>query len=107
MALSSYLSQVFSILISLPFVYGFSNPHWEHMTDVMIFKKPGIRHIHTVRIIGLVSAEFNTALKFFFSRKAMTNYENANPCSEQWGSRRHRRATDAAMLKLLTFEAAR
>ncbi|KAL9183056.1 hypothetical protein ACHAXT_004843 [Thalassiosira profunda] len=63
MALHPLLAKFQSLLISLPFVYGFSNRYWEEMTDYMLEKKPGDRRIHRMRIIGMVCPEFNTALK--------------------------------------------
>lgn len=39
----------------------------------MLRKKPGVSQIHTVRIIGLVCAEFNTALKFYIRQIAYNN----------------------------------
>ncbi|KAL7524344.1 hypothetical protein ACHAXR_000536 [Thalassiosira sp. AJA248-18] len=54
-------------MISLPFIYGFANTRWLQETDVMLEKKKGVRKIHILRIIGLLEADFNTALKFFFS----------------------------------------
>ncbi len=98
-----------SVLMSLPlpFVYGFPNEHWTHMTDFMLEKKPGMRQIHTLRIIGKVAAEFNTCLKFLIGKKARDNFERSETCDEQHGFRPNRSAPDAMMIKLLTFECAR
>lgn len=106
-ASSDFISSFASILLSLPFTYGFVNNHWTHMSDYMLEKKPGQRQIHTLRIIGKVAAEFNTCLKFFIGKQAMHNFEDSNPCDEQHGFRPDRSSVDAAMLKLLTFECAR
>ena len=95
-----------SVLLSLPFVYGFVNPFWTHMTDFMLEKNPGLRQIHTLRIIGKVPAEFNTCLKFFIGKQAWDNFEAAKPCDQQHGFHPHHSAVDAMMLKLLTFESA-
>lgn len=105
--MSDFISSFASILLSLPFTYGFVNTHWTHMSDYMLEKKPDLRQIHTLRIIGKVAAEFNTCLKFFIGKQAMHNFEDSNPCDEQHGFRPNRSAVDAAMLKLLTFECAR
>ena len=77
------------------------------MIDVMLEKKPGVRHIHMLRIIGLVCPEFNTTLSYFIGHLGQKNFEQTNPTDEQHGSRRHRQSIDAAMLKLLTMETAR
>lgn len=106
-ARSDYISSFTCILLSLPFVYGFVNEQWTHMTDYMLEKKPGERKIHLLRIIGKVAAEFNTCLKFYIGKQAMYNYEDTDPCDEQHGFRPNRSSVDAAMLKLLTFECSR
>ena len=93
-----------SILMSLPFQFGFANTRWTHSVDVMLEKSPGVRHIHKLRIIGLVEADFNTALKILFARKLMKNAESSGLHNEQWGGRPNRTSIDAALRKLLTFE---
>lgn len=107
LARSDRVAGFLSILLSLPFTYGFVNTHWTHMTDFMLEKKPGIRQIHTLRIIGKVAAEFNTCLKFLIGKQARDNFERADPCDDQHGFRPHRSSADAAMIKLLTYECAR
>ena len=95
------------VMMSLPFLYGFANPRWSNGIDVMLEKKPGVRRIHQLRIIGLLEADFNTVLKLFFAKKMMANAEEYGLSDEQWGSRKNRSSIDAAMLKLLMFETAR
>jgi len=107
MATDDSIAGILSILFSLPFMYGFVNMHWTSMTDFMLEKKPGVRQIHTLRIIGKVAAEFNTCLKFFIGKRAMNNFESSQPNDQQHGFRPNRSSVDAAMLKLLTFECAR
>ena len=92
------------IMMSLPFQFGFTNTRWTKSVDVMLEKSPGVRHIHRLRIIGLVEADFNTALKILFARKLMWNAEKSGLHNEQWGGRPNRTAIDAAMRKMMTFE---
>ena len=85
--------------MSLQFMYGFVKERWINMVDVMLEKNRGVvRKIHLLRIIGILEANLNTALKILFARKLMMLH------TEQWGSRPNRTAHDAAMLKMLTFE---
>lgn len=66
MAELDYCAEFMCIMISLPFLYGFVNNRWKNEIDVMMLeKKKGIRKVHILRIIGLLEADFNTALKFF------------------------------------------
>lgn len=107
LATDETIAGIMSILFSLPFLYGFANKHWTSMTDFMLEKKPGIRHIHTLRIIGKVAAEFNTCLKYLIGKKTRDNYEASSTSDDQHGFRPNRSSIDAVMLKLLTFESAR
>ena len=67
----------------------------------MIEKKKGVRQIHTLRLIELLEA---AALNKFFAKNLMTIAESNNSLvDKQWGLRKNRTSTDAAMLKLLTF----
>ena len=105
-ATDNELSEYFAIMLSLPFMYGFSPKRWEQCVEVMLEKKAGTRHIHQLRIIGLLEADFNTALKIFFAKKLMWNAESTPLLEEQWGSRPNRTANDAALRKRLTFDMA-
>ncbi|KAL7553353.1 hypothetical protein ACHAWF_018682 [Thalassiosira exigua] len=95
------------VMLSMPFLFGFVNPRWLNEIDVMLEKKKGVRWIHVLRIIGLLEADFNTALKYFFSCAMMQNAEANGLSDEQWGSRNNRTAIDAGFKKLLTYENAR
>ena len=66
-AASNFYAEFLCIMIILPFVYGFANDQWLREIDVMLEKKKGVRKIHLLRIIGLLEADFNTALIFFFT----------------------------------------
>ncbi len=74
-----------SVMMSLPFMYGFTNKRWETAIEVMLEKKRGVRRIHLMRIIALVEADFNTALKIMYARKLMWQAERSDISSDQWG----------------------
>eukprot|EP00956_Cyclotella_meneghiniana_P038280 scaffold151374_cov40-Cyclotella_meneghiniana.AAC.1 len=57
-----------------------------------------------LRIIALLEADFNTALKILFSQQLTKNAEKAGLNDEQWGSRKDRMAMDPAMRNLMAFE---
>ena len=50
-------------MLSIPFRFGLRNDKWTKCIDVMLEKKQDIRQIHQLQIIGLLEADFNTALK--------------------------------------------
>ena len=98
MAKSNHLSSFLCSLVSLPFIHGFTNTRWMNMLDMMLEKKPGVRNIHMLRIIGLVCPEFNTALSYFIGHLGQKNFKATQPTEEQHGSRRNRQSIDTAML---------
>jgi len=57
-----------SVMIRLHFMYGFVNNRWTTEIDVMLEKKRDVQKIHQLRIIGILEADFNTALKILFSK---------------------------------------
>ena len=74
----------------------------------MLEKKKGVRQIHTLRIIGLLEGDFNTALKWFMAAQVQSRAKaNISMSKDQYGSRKNRMAIDAAMIKMLSFESAR
>ena len=60
-----------------------------------------------LRIIGLLEADFNTALKFFFATQMQAVSEVHGLSDEQWGSRKNRSSIDAGLVHLLAFECGR
>ena len=104
LAEDDYCAEFLCIMISLPFMFGFLNKRWLKEIDVMLEKKPGIRMIHMLRIIGLLEADFNTALKYYFSHRLQPQAETNGLSDEQWGSRRDRTSIDASMIKLMQYE---
>ena len=107
LAEDDYCAEFLCIMISLPFMFGFVNERWLKEIDVMLEKKPGIRMIHMLRIIGLLEADFNTALKYYFSHRLQPQAETNGLSDEQWGSRRDRTSINTSMIKLMQYENAR
>ena len=107
MAASDFCVEFLCIMISLPFMCGFANDQWLQEIYVMLEKKKGGRKIYLLRIIGLLEAEFNTTLIFFFANQMIIIVEENGLSDEQHGLRKNRTCTDAAMIKLLTFECTR
>ena len=74
-----------SVMMRLTFMHGFKNDRWTKSTDVMLEKKAGVRKNHLLQIIGLVEADFNTALKLYFAKHLVLNSEKTKLIEEQWG----------------------
>ncbi|KAL7536722.1 hypothetical protein ACHAWF_007008 [Thalassiosira exigua] len=93
-----------SIMMSLPYMYGFVNERWATEINAMLEKKRGVRKIHLLQIIGILEADFNTALKIYFAQRLMRLAEATGLHDEQWGSRPNRTSTDPALRKMMTFK---
>ena len=104
LAVQDDMAEHLATMMSLPFMYGFAPKRWTHSIDVMLEKKKGERKIHLMRIIGLLEADFNVALKILFTQQVMPNSEKTNPNPNQWGGRRGRSAVACATRKLVTME---
>ena len=100
------LEKWLSIMMSLTFMYGFDNKRWVTTIDVMIEKEKDIRKIHQL-IIGVLEADFNTALKILSVKKLMAQTEQNGLHNDQWGSKLNRASTDPALRKMMTFEYSR
>eukprot|EP00956_Cyclotella_meneghiniana_P036769 scaffold130371_cov40-Cyclotella_meneghiniana.AAC.1 len=98
------LAEINSLWLSLQFMYGFICNRHKREIDCMLEKKPGVRQIHILRIIGLMEACWNAYLKWAYNKHVMPNAEKAGLSSNQWGGRRGRGAIACAMRKLMTWE---
>ena len=89
MAEDDSFAEVLCVMMSLPFIYGFVCERWLREIDVMLEKKKkkGVQKIHKLRIIGLLEADFNLALKYYFAKEIMerSSEENGSLDDEQWG----------------------
>jgi hypothetical protein len=54
-----YLAEADALMAHLPYLHGFSPERWKKGLDIMLEKKPGVRHINTLRAILLYEADFN------------------------------------------------
>ena len=74
----------------------------------MLEKKKGVQKIYLLQIIGLLEADFDTALKFFFADQMMTiAEENGLLLDKQHGIQKDQICTYATMVKLLILECTR
>jgi len=83
MALDNDIANCMAVMMHLPFMHGFPNNIWAKCLDVMLKKKSGDGQIHQLRIIGLVEADFNTALKIFFAKQIISNSERTSLTEEK------------------------
>jgi hypothetical protein len=101
---SLFLSEIDTIMANLPYTFGFSPERWQKGLDVMIPKKPGIRHINTLRAILLFEADFNQNNKRLGREMIFRAEKFGAVAREQFGSRKHMSAIDQSLNKALTFD---
>ena len=73
------------IMMSPPFHHGFVHQRWTTVINVMLEKKKDVWKFYQLQIIGILEADFNTALKFLFAETIMANAKNVGFQPEQWG----------------------
>ena len=73
---------------------------------MILEKKKGVQKKHVLKIIGLLEADFNTALIFFSASQMIITVEENSLLEKHHGLRNDQTHTDATMIKLLTFECA-
>ena len=81
------MAQYCQVTMRLLFMHGFKNDQWAKCINVMNKKKPGVKKIHLLRIIGLVEADFNTALELYLAKHHISNLEKTKLTEVQWGGR--------------------
>jgi hypothetical protein len=102
-ARSKLISMIECSLTSIPLQTGYVPRCWRHCLDVMILKKAGSTDLGSQRTIVLFPMDCNYAFKHV-GRIMMQNAERAKVLApEQYGSRKHHKATDLALNKTLTY----
>ena len=99
------LCTMYATILSLPFKHGFTLPLWTSAVQVMLEKTKGCARIDKLRVIQLLEADLNMALRVIFGRRLVQRAEDCEtiPMS-QWGSWPNRSSTDAILLKRLSYD---
>ena len=91
------IANVHRTMMYLPFHYGFTLDRWLHSLHCMLLKKDK-PYIDKLRIIQLIGADFNAALKILLSRRLMRHADGMGINSTQTHGGRQGRSTYDAML---------
>ena len=102
------LSEIYSIMLSLPLKHGFAPSRWQKCIDAILEKIPGQPRIEKLRIIMLYGADFNFMLKLIWGKRLVRHAELYRCLgTENFGSRSGHQAQDAQLGKLFLYEYAR
>ena len=105
--MSKEICAVDTVLHNIPMLLGFAPKGQKRMTDLAILKKPGVYHAEKMRIIMLMNTYYNMNLK----RLGRIMMEQANKYGllpeEQYGGRKHHRAIDLGLNKILLLDLSR
>ena len=104
----SDIAATLTSMLSLPFEHGFSPKRWQASIHVMLEKIPGQPRVDKLRIIQLLEADFNIALKIKIGRQLMKHAEKHDLLGNQMhGGRRGHSTTTAIAIQTLTNDIAK
>ena len=107
-ALYPKIGQVLTIMMSLPFQYGFSPERWRESIHVMLEKIRGNPRIDKLRIIQLFEADLNAVLKIKIGRNLMHKPEMERILGDDMhGGRKGRTAHDALLTQTVATDISR
>ena len=102
-----FLAKTNAIFVNTPFQHGFSLSRWENSLHCMLQKKEQ-PWITKLRIIQLFEADFNSGLKFFFSKTMMRHCEKYQVMSNMnHGSKPARTVHDPLLIQTLHYDLVR
>jgi hypothetical protein len=95
----SAIQQIQADIINLPVSWGFSPNRWQTIVNAMLEKVAGKPLLHKLRVIHILEADYNLALKIIFGRRLMANCENYNVLGDRQDGFRKGRSTIRTLLQ--------
>jgi hypothetical protein len=103
--LSEELTNLHSLMMSIPLSAGISPTRWRQIIDVMLEKKLEDHRIHRLRIVALQESDFNQCNRLAIGRPLQQLVEQLGLAPDmQHGSRASKLCQSAVLNKQLTFE---
>jgi enamine deaminase RidA (YjgF/YER057c/UK114 family) len=93
------IQQVQADVINLPLEHGFSPSRWQVVINAMLEKIPGKPLLHKLRVIHILKADYNLALKEIFGRRLMKNCELHGTLGDRQDGFRKGRSTMRTLLQ--------
>ena len=104
------LATIYAKILELPFLrYGFTYKHWLKSVQSLLQKEAMLPYVHRMRILELVSLDYNGILKYIIGRHFATRFEQRKGFqnNESYGAIRKKSAHDALESVLSTTEYSR
>lgn len=95
------LREIISLQMSIPFRNGFTTTRWQQSMHIMLEKEKGNNNINNLRIIQLVEADYNAALKIYMRATVGTAIKENIFSHDMHGGLPQRTTHDAHMSQLL------
>jgi hypothetical protein len=85
-------------IMNIPIQIGFSPRRWQTVINAMLEKTPGRPFLHKLRVIHILEADYNLALKSIFGRRLMRNCEKHGILGDLQDGFRKGRSTTRTLL---------
>jgi hypothetical protein len=85
-------------IINIPLKQGFSPKRWQTVINTMLEKLPGNPLLHKLRVIHILEADYNLALKAIFGRRLLRNCEAFGTLGDLQDGFRKGRSTTRTLL---------
>jgi hypothetical protein len=86
-------------IINIPIQAGFSPKRWKTVVNAMLEKLPGKPYLHKLRVIHILEADYNLALKEIFGRRLLWNCEKYDRLGDIQDGFRKGRSTITTLLR--------
>jgi hypothetical protein len=93
------IQQIQADIINIPIGRGFSPSRWQTIVNAMLEKIEGKPLLHKLRVIHIVEADYNLALKEIFGRRLMYNCEQFGTLGDYQDGFRKGRSTTRTLLQ--------
>jgi hypothetical protein len=95
-------------LVNTASKHGYSFRRWQRVVSAMIEKKPGVYDLEKLRTIHIMEADYNWILGLIFGRKMVYQAARRGMLHKNaYGSRPGKNATDATLVKELSYTISR
>lgn len=102
---SDILTQVYTHMMTIPHLAGFSQRRWRQVVDVMLEKKQGGSRVHSLCIVALQESDFNQSNHLAIGKQLLEYLEDHNLLPPmQHGSRPAKLCLSAVLNKVLGFK---